>query len=124
ASKRTVGSLVSQHVFSERSSSMTAYITMADLRIVGASPERLTVELRGSEKPLNLSVRTSEGGVVIEIPWYAKDKLGSPGYEALKASARAHYSGAIGTRTETDPAFRRAADARNETSVRRSRDLV
>lgn len=103
---------------------MNAFVTMADLRILSATADKLTVEVNGSEKPLNLTVRAYENGVVIEVPWYAKDKLGSPGYQALKALTRSHYSGSIGTRTETDPQFRRAAAARAENNVRRSRSLV
>lgn len=100
----------------------TTSVTMADLKLISAESNSLMLAVKSSERPISLIVTPYERGIVVQIPWWAKDKLGSPGYEALRAALRSHYRGSIQTRTETDPKFKRAAMARGE--VRRGRQLA
>lgn len=89
-------------------------VTLKDLRIISSEPRALTVQATGWNRPIRCEVTPYADGVVIQIPWVHRERLGSPDYTALKQMLRRLYSGLIGTRTETDPKFRRAAEAREE----------
>ena len=89
-------------------------VTLAHLKIVKAEETRLLLEVHGFENPIPLELTKYDGGVVVHIPWHAKEELGDPDFQALKTLLRPVYEGRIGTRTEASPAFRRAAAARAE----------
>lgn len=92
-------------------------VTMKDLVIVASDDSSVSFSFPDLKNPVVLKVLKYERGAVVEVPWALKDRLGATEYGALKMVLRPLF-GRIETRTEVDPRFTRAAEARSDSAAR------